>query len=41
MEELDLLRHQVAELAERVDFAERVLASVRTEKDAVRPGLPS
>jgi TM2 domain-containing membrane protein YozV len=41
MEELDSLRHQVAELAERVDFTERVLASGRTEKDAVRPGLPS
>lgn len=41
MEELDLLRNQVAELAERVDFTERLLASARTERDAVRPGLPS
>jgi hypothetical protein len=41
MEELDLLRRQLAELAERVDFAERLLASSRTERDAVRPGLPS
>jgi TM2 domain-containing membrane protein YozV len=41
LEELDTLRHQVAELAERVDFAERVLASARTEKDTVRQGLPS
>jgi TM2 domain-containing membrane protein YozV len=41
IEELDLLRHQVAELAERVDFTERLLASARTEKDALRPGLSS
>jgi TM2 domain-containing membrane protein YozV len=41
MEELDVLRSQVAELAERVDFTERLLATARTEKDAVRPGLPS
>jgi TM2 domain-containing membrane protein YozV len=41
VEELDVLRSQVAELAERVDFAERLLASSRTEKDSVRPGLPS
>ena len=39
MDELDLLRQQVAELAERVDFAERLLATARTEKDAARPGL--
>jgi ubiquinone biosynthesis protein UbiJ len=26
LEELDALRHEVAELAERVDFAERLLA---------------
>lgn len=41
MEELDVLRQQVAELAERVDFAERLLATPRTERDTVRPGLPS
>ena len=41
IEELDLLRHQVAELAERVDFTERLLASARSEKDTLRPGLPS
>jgi TM2 domain-containing membrane protein YozV len=41
MDELDLLRHQVAELAERVDFTERLLASPRPEKDPVRPGFPS
>ena len=41
MDELDLLRQQVAELAERVDFTERLLASSRTERDSVRPGLPS
>jgi len=34
LEELDQLRQQVAELAERVDFAERLLA-------APRPGAPS
>ena len=36
MDELDLLRRQVVELAERVDFAERLLASPRPERDAVR-----
>jgi TM2 domain-containing membrane protein YozV len=41
MEELDVLRSQVAELAERVDFTERLLASGRTERDSVRPGVPS
>jgi TM2 domain-containing membrane protein YozV len=41
MDELDLLRQQVAELAERVDFAERLLASPRPEKDTVRPTFPS
>jgi hypothetical protein len=29
LDELDLLRHQLADLAERVDFAERLLASPR------------
>jgi TM2 domain-containing membrane protein YozV len=41
MDELDLLRHQVAELAERVDFAERLLAAPRQDKDSVRPGTSS
>jgi len=31
MEELDALRHEVAELAERVDFAERLLAKPRDD----------
>ena len=41
MDELDLLRHQVAELSERMDFAERLLASPRPDRDAVRPTTPS
>jgi hypothetical protein len=41
MDELDLLRQQVAELAERVDFAERLLASPRPEQDAPRPAIRS
>ena len=41
LEELDVLRHQVAELAERVDFAERLLARPRPEQNAVRPTIPS
>jgi hypothetical protein len=41
LDELDLLRHQVAELAERVDFAERLLAGPRAHPDAVRPTSPS
>ena len=41
LDELDLLRHQVAELAERVDFAERLLASPRPAQDVVRPTIPS
>jgi TM2 domain-containing membrane protein YozV len=40
MDELDLLRQQVAELAERMDFAERLLANPRPERDAVRPTSP-
>jgi hypothetical protein len=32
LDELDLLRQQVAELAERVDFAERLLASPRADQ---------
>jgi TM2 domain-containing membrane protein YozV len=41
LDELDLLRHQVAELAERVDFAERLLAGPRQEPTAVRPSTPA
>jgi len=41
LDELDLLRHQVAELAERVDFAERLLAGPRADQQAVRPTIPS
>jgi hypothetical protein len=41
MDELELLRQQVAELAERVDFTERLLASPRPEQDAHRPAVPS
>jgi TM2 domain-containing membrane protein YozV len=40
MDEFDLLRQQVAELAERMDFAERLLANPRPERDAVRPTSP-
>jgi hypothetical protein len=32
LDELDALRHQVAELAERVDFAERLLAGPRADQ---------
>jgi hypothetical protein len=41
LDELDLLRHQVAELAERVDFAERLLAGPRADQQSVRPTIPS
>jgi len=41
LDELDQLRQQVAELAERVDFTERLLASPRPEHDAARPAVPS
>lgn len=41
LDELDLLRHQVAELAERVDFAERLLAAPRPEPTARRPVTPA
>ena len=41
LDELDLLRNQVAELAERVDFAERLLAGRRAAQDALRPTTPS
>lgn len=36
LDELDLLKHQVAELAERMDFAERLLAGPRPEPPTVR-----
>jgi hypothetical protein len=41
LDELDALRAQVAELAERVDFTERLLAGPRPEPDAVRPTITS
>jgi hypothetical protein len=34
LEELDLLRHRVAELTERVDFTERLLAQPRAGSSA-------
>jgi hypothetical protein len=37
LEELEQLRHEVAELSERMDFAERLLAKGREQ----RQGLPS
>ena len=40
LDELDQLRQQVSELAERVDFAERLLASPRPAPDAARPAFP-
>jgi TM2 domain-containing membrane protein YozV len=39
MEELSALRSEVAELAERVDFAERLLAGPRVEDGQSRPSL--
>jgi hypothetical protein len=41
LDELDRLRQQVAELADRVEFTERLLASPRSPQDAVRPAVPS
>jgi hypothetical protein len=41
LDELDALRAQVAELAERVDFAERLLASPRAEPAGEHPPIPS
>ena len=41
LDELDQLRQQVAELAERVEFTERLLASPRPAPDADRPAVPS
>ncbi len=37
LDEVDVCRAEVAELAERVDFMERILARVR-ERDAIPPG---
>ncbi|MGH7527424.1 MAG: TM2 domain-containing protein [Gemmatimonadales bacterium] len=37
LEELDTLRSQVAELAERVDFAERLLAQTRDRESLAQP----
>ncbi len=41
LDELDQLRQQVSELAERVEFTERLLASPRPAPDPVRPAIPS
>ena len=41
LDELDQLRQQVAELAERVEFTERLLAAPRPPQDVVRPAVPS
>jgi hypothetical protein len=41
LEELDQLRQQVSELAERVEFAERLLASPRPGQGTVHPHVPS
>ena len=38
LDELDALRHQVAELTERVEFAERMLAAPRPQRDPSLPG---
>jgi hypothetical protein len=41
LEELSVLRNELAELAERVDFAERLLAQPRPAEDQPRPILKS
>ena len=41
LEEVDALRAEVAELSERLDFAERLLAQPRGEETATRPIRPS
>jgi TM2 domain-containing membrane protein YozV len=41
LEEVDALRAEVAELSERLDFAERLLAQPRGEEAAARPIRPS
>lgn len=38
LDELEALRRDVAELQERADFSERLLASVRTGTETARPG---
>ena len=40
LDELDALRHQVSELTERVEFAERMLAAPRPQRDPLPPGEP-
>jgi TM2 domain-containing protein len=40
LEELDQLSRQVSELAERVEFAERLLASPRPAQGTARPHVP-
>ena len=40
-EELDALRAEVAELSERLDFAERLLAQPRGDEAATRPVRPT
>jgi TM2 domain-containing membrane protein YozV len=39
LEELSALRAEVAELAERLDFAERLLSQPRSQEDQARPTL--
>jgi TM2 domain-containing membrane protein YozV len=39
LEELSALRSEVAELAERLDFAERLLSQPRSQEDPARPAL--
>ncbi len=41
LEEVDALRAEVAELSDRLDFAERLLAQPRGEETATRPIRPS
>lgn len=40
-DELDALRTEVAELSERLDFAERLLAQPRGDEAATRPNRPA
>ena len=40
-DELDALRTEVAELSERLDFAERLLAQPRSDEAATRPTHPA
>ena len=41
LDEVDALRAEVAELSERLDFTERMLAQPRGEEAAARPIRPS